>query len=265
MSGTEPLETRRSMLPLRGVAAHRGGPAERPENTLAAFRQAVARGVHQIEFDVRRTGDGELVVIHDASVDRTTNGRGDVGDFTLAELRRLDAGRAWGVGYPDERIPTLAEALGVLPHDLWINVQIKRRESIAEQVARTIVRAGRVHQAILTGGNQACHLAQAVDAGILVCNLARQRTRAAYLNHAIKRGASFIQFHYLRGPLERADLERAHAAGLRINFFCAPGVGQDALRRLFESGVDFVLVDDVAPGLAAAGDVGIKPLEREAL
>lgn len=87
------------------LVAHRGavGPGQ-PENTLAAFRQAIASGAEAIEIDLRGTKDGEIVVIHDRTVDRTTNGSGAVADQTLAELRRLDAGRG-------ERIPTYQEVL----------------------------------------------------------------------------------------------------------------------------------------------------------
>jgi glycerophosphoryl diester phosphodiesterase len=87
------------------LVAHRGavGPGQ-PENTLAAFRQAIASGAEAIEIDLRGTRDGEVVVIHDATVDRTTNGTGAVADRTLAQLRQLDAGRG-------ERIPTYQEVL----------------------------------------------------------------------------------------------------------------------------------------------------------
>lgn len=87
------------------LVAHRGavGPGQ-PENTLAAFRQAIAGGAEAIEIDLRGTKDGEIVVIHDATVDRTTNGSGAVADQTLAQLRQLDAGRG-------ERIPTYQEVL----------------------------------------------------------------------------------------------------------------------------------------------------------
>lgn len=87
------------------LVAHRGavGPGQ-PENTLAAFRQAIASGADAIEIDLRGTKDGEIVVIHDATVDRTTNGRGAVADKSLAELRKLDAGSG-------ERIPTYQEVL----------------------------------------------------------------------------------------------------------------------------------------------------------
>lgn len=87
------------------LVAHRGavGPGQ-PENTLAAFRQAIASGAEAIEIDLRGTKDGEIVVIHDATVDRTTDGSGAVADKSLAELKKLDAGRG-------ERIPTYQEVL----------------------------------------------------------------------------------------------------------------------------------------------------------
>ena len=69
------------------IGAHRGAMAYAPENTLAAFEAAIAQGAYRIEFDIRRTRDGELVVIHDATVDRTTDGSGAVADMTLAEAQ----------------------------------------------------------------------------------------------------------------------------------------------------------------------------------
>ncbi|MEM3426627.1 MAG: glycerophosphodiester phosphodiesterase family protein, partial [Thermoproteota archaeon] len=86
---------------------HRGARFYEPENTLRSFRKALELGVDAVELDVRRTRDGELVVIHDAEVDRTTNGKGLVRELTLEEIRRLDAGKG-------EKIPTLEEALDFL-------------------------------------------------------------------------------------------------------------------------------------------------------
>jgi glycerophosphoryl diester phosphodiesterase len=249
-------------LPTRGVCAHRGGAAGRPENTLSAFREAVALGAHQVEFDVRRSADGEIVVVHDASVDRTTDGRGRVAAHTFAELRRLDAGSWWGDRFRGERIPTLAEALDVLPEDVWINIQIKRREPLGEDVARAVVESGRRHQVLVACGNDAARRVRAVCAELRICNLARQKTRAAYVEHAIAVQADFIQFHYLRGPVEPALAERAHRAGLRVNLFCGPGVTATQLEADFAAGVDFVLVDDLPLALRVAQRLGIAPVPR---
>ncbi len=91
------------------VAAHRGWSERYPENTMLAFRAAAELGVDQIETDIRITSDGELVIIHDETVDRTTNGSGKVSDFTLAELRTLDAVVHKGEQFAGERIPTFDE------------------------------------------------------------------------------------------------------------------------------------------------------------
>jgi len=93
------------------VAAHRGWSEAYPENTMEAFRAAVELGVDQIETDVRVTKDGELVLIHDAAVDRTTDGSGTVIDMTLAELKALDAGIRKGEQFKGCRVPTLTEFL----------------------------------------------------------------------------------------------------------------------------------------------------------
>src|SRR6266702_780459 len=91
--------------------AHRGASGNAPENTLAAFRKAVALGATFIETDLQLSRDARFVAIHDATVNRTTNGQGAVHDMTLADLRRLDAGSWFGSEFAGERIPTLEEIL----------------------------------------------------------------------------------------------------------------------------------------------------------
>ena len=110
------------------VIAHRGGAGLWPENTLFAFRNAVQIGADALEFDVHATRDGELVVIHDATVDRTTDGSGRVDEMTWEALRGLDAGHTWtadgGASYPFRgmglKIPSLAEVMSALPHTRMI-------------------------------------------------------------------------------------------------------------------------------------------------
>jgi len=88
------------------LIAHRGGPVYRPENTIAAFRNAIDIGVDWIEMDVQRTKDGVLVVFHDETVERTTNGEGSVADLTFDEIRALDAGNG-------EQVPTFQEVIAL--------------------------------------------------------------------------------------------------------------------------------------------------------
>jgi len=93
------------------VIAHRGASGNAPENTLAAFRKAVALGATFIETDLQLSRDARFLAIHDATVNRTTNGQGAVHEMTLADLRRLDAGSWFGSEFAGEHIPTLEEIL----------------------------------------------------------------------------------------------------------------------------------------------------------
>jgi glycerophosphoryl diester phosphodiesterase len=100
------------------VYAHRGASAEFPENTLAAFRRALELGADGIELDVHLSKDGYPVVIHDETVDRTTNGTGAVAEMTLEELQALDAGSG-------QKIPTLSEVLDLVGEDLHVDIEVK--------------------------------------------------------------------------------------------------------------------------------------------
>ena len=112
--------------------AHRGGAALWPENTLFAFQNAIRIGADALEFDVHATSDGELVVIHDATVDRTTDGSGRVDEMTWDALRELDAGYRWtaddGASFPFRgmglRVPSLEEVLNALP-DTRMIIELK--------------------------------------------------------------------------------------------------------------------------------------------
>jgi glycerophosphoryl diester phosphodiesterase len=108
------------------VVAHRGASRDRPENTFPAFEAAIVAGADAVEFDVRMSRDGHAVVMHDASLRRTTGVDGLVRDLTLAELQRLTAGPAGrGLGGERERIPTLVETLAFLSGRVAVDVEIK--------------------------------------------------------------------------------------------------------------------------------------------
>jgi glycerophosphoryl diester phosphodiesterase len=137
------------------VVAHRGASAELPENTMAAFRRAVELGADAVELDVHLTADGQLAVIHDDTLDRTTDGTGSVAGFSMDALRRLDAGFAFhtdaDAGFPHRgaglRIPALPEVLAWLPEGIGLVVEIKARaaaDAVVEALRGSGVReAGR--------------------------------------------------------------------------------------------------------------------------
>ena len=105
------------------IFAHRGSKVTHPENTLASFKEAVRVGSDGIELDVHLTKDGQLVVIHDETVDRTTNGTGEIRNLTLAEIKAMDAGSWFNETFAGEKIPTLEEVLLLLT-ELGFNGQL---------------------------------------------------------------------------------------------------------------------------------------------
>jgi glycerophosphoryl diester phosphodiesterase len=132
------------------IIAHRGSSGCAPENTLAAFRRAIADGADGIELDVRMTKDGELIILHDQRVNRTTNGRGKVSNLTSAEIQQLDAGSWYAKQFAGERIPTLRAVFELLydgrdlPKHFLLNIEVKTdgqiqsRTRLAESLARLL-------------------------------------------------------------------------------------------------------------------------------
>jgi hypothetical protein len=157
-------------LPTRGICAYRGASNTHPENTRVALREAIRLGAHMIEMDVCFTKDRQLVLMHDVTVDRTTNGGGTVSELTLEEIRRLDAG-SWKSGqFEGEGVPTLEEVLQIMPINIWLFIHLRGGGEAGERVAQTIVEQERLHQAIL-GCNSEAPAAAAlnVDSHIMVC------------------------------------------------------------------------------------------------
>ena len=116
------------------IYGHRGAQGEAPEGTIPGFRHALALGLDAVEFDVQLTADHQLVVIHDATVDRTTDGHGPVSSFSLEHLQQLDA-RAQFPDWPEPcRVPTLAETLEVGGGMSHLLVEIKRDDVVFARV-----------------------------------------------------------------------------------------------------------------------------------
>jgi glycerophosphoryl diester phosphodiesterase len=124
--------------------AHRGASADYPENTLLAFERAIAHGVDMLELDLQLTRDGELVVIHDETLERTTNGAGLVRDQPLADIQRLDAGRG-------QRVPLLAEVVELVrPTAVRLCVEVKG-ETVADSLAITEATVAALERADMLG------------------------------------------------------------------------------------------------------------------
>ena len=251
-------------MPERGICAHRGASGTHPENTLPALQEAVRLGAHMVELDLALTSDGEVVLMHDATVNRTTDGKGKVLDFDLASLKRLDAGAWKHPRFAGTRVPTLVEALAVLPKNIWINLDTKadarfgaNPADVVRQVAELVIRSGRQHQTIMAARAEVAAIARKTAPRIQICSMDRKPNQADYINETIARRTEFIQLVKStadgRLPVWVRDLK---AAGVRINYFHANEPAEVA--RLLEAGIDFVLVDQVADVLAQ--QKGLVPL-----
>ena len=122
-------------LPSPVIIAHRGYNRFYPENTLVSFQAAMQSGAHMIELDTTLSRDRKPVVIHDDTLDRTTNGTGRVCDTDLADIKRLDAGSWFAPRFQGETVPTLAEVLDRFGNRIWINIEIKESAFEAADLA----------------------------------------------------------------------------------------------------------------------------------
>ena len=240
--GSQLSQTARSLL----CFAHRGARAHAPENTLLAFSLAFDLGADAIECDVQRSRDGELVIIHDGTVDRTTDGSGFVSEQSLSELRGLDAGRKWRLL---ERIPTLEETLALV----WerggsLNLEVKG-ESVEESVdtARALEPmlrdqhpAFRRRLLVSSFEHPALQLLKArlpwLRSGALFGSEWRRRDLLA---PARELGAEAI--HPALTLTTQALVRRAHEAGLRVNVWTANRPA--TIEQLIRWGVDGVFSD----------------------
>ena len=124
------------------IYAHRGVSAHAPENTISAFLLAIEHGADGIEFDIKVTRDGKVIVLHDQTLQRTTTGSGDFKNFTYDELRKLDAGSKFSTKYATEKLPTLEEVFEAVGNRIGINIELTNYatpgDDLIEKVAKIL-------------------------------------------------------------------------------------------------------------------------------
>lgn len=131
------------------IIAHRGASGTAPENTLAAFRRAIEDGAHGIELDVRSSRDGKIIVFHDETLDRTTDGTGLVHRHTLAQLKRLDAGSFFGRQFATEKIPHLAEVIQLTKStNTRLFIELKQGRHLTHRFLARLIQVIRQHLAL---------------------------------------------------------------------------------------------------------------------
>jgi glycerophosphoryl diester phosphodiesterase len=247
------------------ILAHRGASARAPENTLEAFRLAVEEGAGGLELDVHATRDGEIVVIHDATVDRTTDGSGAVAGMTLEELRRLDAGYRFspdgGRTFPyrgrGTRIPTLAEVYAQFP-DVRVNADIKETRAGTEEVMLRVIRraAAEVRTLVASNDHAVVRRFRRASGGRIRTAASRREIAAFYLISCSRLEAlGRPAYDALQVPVEHKGitlvtprfLGAAHSRDVRVDVWTINDAAE--MRRLWDLGVDGVMTD--RPGVLA--------------
>ncbi len=237
------------MLPLENiyqgrmlVLGHRGARAYAPMNTIPSFELALNQGADGIELDTHFSKDGQLIVLHDFSVDATTNGKGLAKDFTLAELKELDAGSSFNAEYAGTRIPTLDEVFEAVGKKLFINVEIKSEsqdtDGVEQAVADCIAKHGLEGSTIISSFNP----------------LALRRFRAIMpdvpIGYLYSRDYDFSEgmadfAHEAKHPhyelIDAAYMEWAKAGNFRVNTWTVND--PEKAVELYKLGVDAIITD----------------------
>ncbi|HXX47330.1 MAG TPA: glycerophosphodiester phosphodiesterase [Myxococcota bacterium] len=254
-------------IPRPHLFAHRGASGEVPENTRLAFERALAQGVVYLEMDCHASADGEIVIHHDETLERTTDASGPIRALSFAELEKVDAGHGFspdgGRSFPFRRqglrVPRLAEVLAAFP-EARINLELKQAEPpIAEEVVRLIHRAGAERRMLLAAEDEAI-LARVreLDPGTALGSsladvVAFVRAGAeGRLGELRPRGHALqVPPDALGRPLVTAEfVAAAHALGLAVDVWTINEPRE--MRRLLALGVDGVMSDFPARLVAAS-------------
>lgn len=210
------------------LTGHRGAAALEPENTRLSIQKAIDLGVDQVEIDVHLTRDQHLVVIHDTTVDRTTDGQGAVADFTLEEVKRLDAGKG-------ERIPTLQEVIDLVRGKIVLQIELKGPDT-AEPVVRAVERNSIESAVLLTSFvHERLREARQLNPNLALSALWSSPPADA-CEQAIDMGAEAI--HIQHQNIDAQLVQKAHAHGLMIRAWNPDTV--EEIQRVIDLGVDAV-------------------------
>lgn len=224
------------------VIAHRGFSGRYPENTVTAFQKAAGIGADEIEFDVKLTADGEIVILHDETVDRTTNGTGKVSGMKLADIKKLDAGIKSGEQFKGSVIPTLKETLEGIPENVELNIHAHASSpELITETLQTLMEHGRIKNSYLAINSELIPAAREICPGIRTCNMTRQGDKAGYIEETQKWGCERLQFYTPAYELTEDLVKKAHACGIFVNVFFADT--EEAMEKYIGFGVDAILTN----------------------
>lgn len=217
------------------VVAHRGSSGTAPENTLSAVRQALSSGAVMCEVDVHTTRDGQLVIMHDPDVSRTTDGEGRISEMELAEIRRLDAGSWFKDDFAGEVVPTLEEVMAALGESMEICIEVKNADP--SQVLDRVLSRGFLSRSIIFDFNHdRLYAARNLEAGLRTLALGVQEANLPSLRTGLLDAAGAAYSRTSPGLVDSVhDMDLA--------LFVYTVNQEDQMRQLVEWGVDAIITN----------------------
>lgn len=241
------------------LLAHRGDLAHAPENTLPSFSQAIQKGADGVELDAKLTVDGHVIVIHDETVDRTTNGKGKVASFTLEDIRRLDAGTWFGAKFAGTQVPLLEEVFETVGKNRLINIELTNyfspRDGLVKKVCELIKRHNNAGQIIFSSFlpsnlKVAAQTLPEIPRGLL----AMPGVLGWWARSFGFMFGDYLALHPHISSVSREQIQRAHRIKRRVHVWTANE--PEDVKRLSDWGVDGIFTDNPAAALKALGRGG---------
>jgi glycerophosphoryl diester phosphodiesterase len=244
-----------SDLPCPIIIAHRGDKTHAPENTLSAFKLAAENGADAIEFDVKLTADGRVIVLHDPTVNRTTNGMGKISQLPFAAVRDLDAGAWFSEKFQGERIPTLDEVLETVGRRLYINIELTNYvtpgDGLVPKVVDVVKKHGLLDQMLFSSFfarnlNITRSLLPEVPCGLLC-----MRGILGSWGRAFTWRGDYYGLHPFFTDVDPGLVYRVQAAGKRVYVWTVNP--EEDLKRMIGLGVDAIITDNPVLALQLLG------------
>lgn len=238
------------------IFAHRGDLTHAPENTLPSFQQALQKGADGVELDAKLTVDGQVIVIHDMTVDRTTNGKGRVASFKLDDIRKLDAGTWFNEKFGGTKVPMLAEVFELVGKDKLINIELTNystpRDGLVLKVCELIKRHN-IQKQILFSSFLPSNLKIAAQT---LPEIPRGLLAMPGLVGLWARSFGFMFGEYQAlhphiSSTSREQIQRVHRLNRRVHVWTANS--PEEVNRLKEWGVDGIFTDDPETAVRALG------------
>lgn len=224
------------------LIAHRGANKLAPENTLKAFQKAIDLNADYVEFDVHKSKDGEIVIMHDGNTLRTTGYKGEISEMTLEELKKLDCGDG-------EKIPTLNELIKIAKGKIGLQLEIKA-EGITNDIYKILKESDLLETTIISAfKHEELYELKKLDRKLKLSSLIIGIKKNTTIREAVDNG--FYAIHPLYKFVNQKFLDTAHEENIKVNAWTIDSITK--MRKLIEMGIDGIITNDVETAKEALG------------